>query len=181
MILRNPLKWRFLLLSEIKYQNMKTIKRIGILLSAAVILLSVSACECWFAFYSFGFKNNSASELYLKYPVYPERWQYGFYPDTTIRFTLYTSIIPVNFVASEKTTCKTIEGWFSKFPNDTVSLFIFDAEVVESNSWEKVVDEYLVLQRYDLSIEDFKKLGSLIPYPPTPEMKDMHMYPPYGE
>lgn len=50
---------------------------------------------------------------------------------------------------------------------------------MESNSWEKVVDEYLVLQRYDLSIEDFKKLGSLIPYPPTPEMKDMHMFPPH--
>lgn len=161
---------------------MKTIKRISPLLFAvAVILLSASACVSILAFYAFCVINNSSSDVYFKCPSYPPRVQYCIYPDTTLRFTINESNrICVDGSYTRNTSRRTLEEWFSYFPNDTVSLFFFDPEVVASNSWETVVDEYLVLQRYDLSIEDFRKLDGFIPYPPTPEMKDMHMFPPYG-
>ena len=38
---------------------------------------------------------------------------------------------------------------------------------------------YFVAQRYDLSLNDLKKLNWTITYPPVESMKDMHMYPPY--
>lgn len=158
---------------------MKTIKRISPLL---FILLSASACASIFSIYAFSVKNNSSSDVYFICPSYPPRMQYCIYPDTTVRFTINgLHRICVNSSFTKYTSCKIIEDWFSYFPNDTVSLFFFDPEVVASNSWETVVDEYLVLQRYDLSIEDFRKLDGRIPYPPTPEMKDMHMFPPYGQ
>jgi len=41
--------------------------------------------------------------------------------------------------------------------------------------------DYLVLQRYYLSLQDLQKLNWRVSYPPTPEMKDMKMYPAYKE
>ncbi len=64
-------------------------------------------------------------------------------------------------------------------PNDTISVFVFDSEVLDTYPWEEVRDEYKILKRYDLSLEDLQKLNFTLHYPPTKEMKDMKMYPPY--
>ena len=65
------------------------------------------------------------------------------------------------------------------FPNDTLIVNIFDEEVLESNAWEDIGNNYMVLQRYDLSLQDLQQLNWQISYPPTEAMKDMKMYPPY--
>ena len=112
------------------------------------------------------------------------------YPDTTICFTICPAIhsyvagwgyIPAKESRTEQSGSRYLEQWFSYFPQDTISIFLFDEETVETVPWETVVKEYLVLQRYDLSIEDFKRLDNDIHYPPTPEMRDIHMWPPYEE
>ena len=59
------------------------------------------------------------------------------------------------------------------------SFFIFDSKVVENNTWEEVVQNYMVLQRYDFSKEDLARLNCRIFYPPTEEMSEIHMFPPY--
>lgn len=59
------------------------------------------------------------------------------------------------------------------------SFFIFDSKVVENNTWEDVVRNYMVLQRYDFSKEDLARLNCQIFYPPTEEMSEIHMFPPY--
>lgn len=76
--------------------------------------------------------------------------------------------------------------WFSVFPNDTLRIFFFDNELVNCTPWEEIVSGYRILRRYDLSVQDMKTLkgdsyGITIPFPPTEVMKDMRMWPPYGQ
>ena len=62
----------------------------------------------------------------------------------------------------------------------TVYVYVFDSEVVENTPWEVVARDYLVLKRYDLTLEDLQRLDWKITYPPTEAMKDVKQYPPYG-
>jgi hypothetical protein len=109
------------------------------------------------------------------------------YPDTTL------SILKENIgypTISGKTAHRTIsnisyEKWIASFPNDTVSIYIFNQDTLNRYSWEEIQRDYKILQRYDLSLEDIRKLKNQygvpeIPYPPTEIMKNMKMYPPYG-
>ena len=64
--------------------------------------------------------------------------------------------------------------------SDTLNLYVFDAFIVENTPWEVVARDYLVLKRYDLSLEDLQKLDWRVTYPPTEAMKDVEQYPPYG-
>lgn len=64
---------------------------------------------------------------------------------------------------------------------DTVSFFIFDVNVVDTCSWDDIVQNYWVLQRYDFTKEDLDRIRCQISYPPSPEMKDIKMWPPYEE
>ena len=62
----------------------------------------------------------------------------------------------------------------------TVYVYVFDAETIENTPWEVVARDYLVLKRYDLTLEDLQRLDWKITYPPTEAMKDVKQYPPYG-
>jgi len=62
-----------------------------------------------------------------------------------------------------------------------MSIYLFDAETVDNIPWETIREEYKVLKRYDLNLEDIQFLDYEISYPPTEQMKDMRMYPPYEE
>ena len=73
----------------------------------------------------------------------------------------------------------TLDGQFLHWGCDTISCFLFEKSVVESYPWDYIVKHYCVLQRYDLSKDDIKRLNYQIPYPPSKEMADMHMYPRY--
>ena len=62
---------------------------------------------------------------------------------------------------------------------DTLYVFIFEEDVLANHSWADVVDKNLVLQRYNLSLQDLQQLNWQISYPPSELMKDMKMYPPF--
>jgi hypothetical protein len=66
-------------------------------------------------------------------------------------------------------------------PLDTLSIFIIFEDTLLTYSWEVIRSDYKILKRYDLSLQDLQKLNYTIPYPPTETMKNMKMYPPYGE
>lgn len=73
-------------------------------------------------------------------------------------------------------------NWLEQLSNkDTVRIFIFNHEIIENTDWSVVRDQYLVEQRYDLTKEQLIGLNYRIAYPPTPEMKDVKMWPPYEE
>ena len=73
-------------------------------------------------------------------------------------------------------------------PNDTISVFIINLDTLKSYSWETIRDEYKIMVRYDLSADDIHSMEErdveaayVIPFPPSPVMKNMHMYPSYEE
>lgn len=56
----------------------------------------------------------------------------------------------------------------------------------ENEIWKSIVENYDVLVRYDLSLNDIDCLRddmgvATLYYPPTPEMKYIKMWPPYEE
>lgn len=111
---------------------------------------------------------------------YPAMITESAYPDTLIVETKFTRHINPggNLVFELRPS---YEEAFKRLPADTMSFFIFHTDTLESNSWEAIFNEYKVLKRYDLSLEDVQSLNYTIPYPPTEQMKDMRMYPPYEE
>ncbi len=73
------------------------------------------------------------------------------------------------------------EKMFLYIKTDTISIYIFHTDTLNKYSWKEICEDYLVLKRYDFSLEDLKRLKYNIPYPPSPIMRDMKMYPPYED
>ena len=70
--------------------------------------------------------------------------------------------------------------------SDTTSFFIIKKNDVVNYSWEEIADKRMflciyVLSKKDISILSGTEYNKTIPYPPSPAMKDMKMYPPYEE
>lgn len=57
------------------------------------------------------------------------------------------------------------EDFFKELPNDTLSVFIFHTDTLNNYSWEEVRDGYMILKRYDLSLEDLRDSDFTITYP----------------
>jgi len=68
----------------------------------------------------------------------------------------------------------------NELEQDTLSIYFFDPLTVENKGWDKVREDYLILKRYDLSIQDIIDLKYSIKYPPTSEMNKIRMYPPFN-
>ena len=60
-------------------------------------------------------------------------------------------------------------------------IFIFEEQVILSTPRDTIQQNYMILQRYDLTPEDLELLNWEVPYPPNERMKNMKMYPPYEE
>ena len=132
------------------------------------------------------------------YPV--ENFPYKMYPDTSMRYAywfLCGPVLPDNSHAFEAGLVKEVYAYRNV---DTLSLYIVDSYYLDSDEWvptengghfinkpwDNAIKNYNVLARYDLSLEDMNCLRDedgivRIFYPPTPEMKGIHMYPPYKE
>jgi hypothetical protein len=108
------------------------------------------------------------------------------YADWTEPGETIASIYPIKYVSGESRkevhvssgSVFCIENRYKRGA-DFISFYVFDGEVVESNDWNSVVENNLVLQRYDLSLEDFRRLDWTLTYPPDERMKDIRMSPPY--
>ncbi len=93
------------------------------------------------------------------------------YPDTS----LYgRGVVPTSSAITYKVSAHTTEKlsvnccWediISDLPCDTLMLFIFDAKVLETTPWDTVKAKYLVLKRYDLSLQDLEDMNWTITYP----------------
>lgn len=57
------------------------------------------------------------------------------------------------------------EKYFQALPNDTLSVFIFHTDTLNKYTWGEVRDGYMILKRYDLSLEDLKQSNFTISYP----------------
>ena len=85
-------------------------------------------------------------------------------------------ISPYDFIMAQgRDWAKSLSG------TDTVRVFVFDSEEYEKTDWSAIRDQYLILQRYDFTKAELDVLGWHISYPPSSEMKDIKMWPPYKE
>ncbi len=57
------------------------------------------------------------------------------------------------------------EEIFEELPQDTLSVFIFHTDTLKKYSWEEIRDDYKILKRYDLSLEDLEETDFMITYP----------------
>jgi hypothetical protein len=57
------------------------------------------------------------------------------------------------------------EEIFLKLPKDTMSVYIFHTDTLYKYPWERIRDDYMILKRYDLSLEDLQDLNWAITYP----------------
>lgn len=148
-----------------------------------LLITLVIICGCKKDFFYKGsadFYNKSDAEVvllrdYISYdynPIYDTVLDYNF---DNHRFT---------FIKVSPNTQFTFLYWHKEdkiSAADTFSVFVLDKQVLDTVSWKQICSDYMVLCRYDLSGLDLKQLNSTIPYPPSPTMKDMKMYPPYEE
>lgn len=63
--------------------------------------------------------------------------------------------------------------------SDTLSIYFIDKKSLQTNSWEFITRDTLWQKKYELSLSDINILKDTIPYPPTPSMQNMKMYPSY--
>jgi hypothetical protein len=50
-------------------------------------------------------------------------------------------------------------------PNDTMNIFFFSEKALNTYDWNKIVNDYLILKRYDLSLSDLQNLKFEVTYP----------------
>lgn len=66
-------------------------------------------------------------------------------------------------------------------PKDTLSVFFLSNDTLRKYGYIDVRENNRYLVRYDLSSSEVKQLDYTFPYPPTPEMSDMKMWPCYRD
>lgn len=84
-----------------------------------------------------------------------------------------------------KNRLDSFEDWIPK-NSEFVSIFVIDDALFREMTVEEVFKNGVYLQRYDLTLKDLHSLcdssGKLILcYPPDERMKNVHMWPPYGQ
>lgn len=112
------------------------------------------------------FKNATTDTLYVVGSTfYPDTSIYSGIPNPVLDPT-HTKVLPeeTNTTALWGKDC--IELAFkSLIPSDTMMIYVFDAKVLEGSAWETVKTNYLVLKRYDLSLQDLEGVNWTITYP----------------
>ncbi len=148
-----------------------------------IFIVSLTCCsECKFAMdyeYPLRLDNNSAYSIdcYFSFSEKIAPFAPNTEPDT-IHY-LFRGVKPQEYYRYSSSL--SWEEKLSYIKSDTISIYIFHTDTLNRYSWKKICEDYLVLKRYDLSLEDLKTLKFKVPYPPSPMMREMKMYPPYKE
>jgi hypothetical protein len=126
--------------------------------------------------------NNSNQNLYIDcHANYPDTVLYQYFDNKTGQQS--NKVMPQEINSTGLVDRYCYEEVITKdnylFPVDTIKIFVFDAQVLETTPWATVTQNYMILQRYDLSLADLQRLNWTLTYPPSEAMKDMKMYPPY--
>jgi len=132
--------------------------------------------------YSYTVYNQSENTIYFSEGFGARYDGMNMYPDTSLPANKPSLYI----VRSRQSLPNSIgyEDWttmFNDLPTDTLSIYFFSAATLNNFSWKDIKTGYKILRRYDLSLNDIKKLNNKVYYPPTPEMQHMKMYPAYSD
>lgn len=138
-------------------------KNIAILLS--MLMASCSSCKKFSLverFYDIIVTNNSPIPIRV---YLADELAYKQYPDTTLPDSkpALRKIDPGETISFDSRT--PWEENLEKLPSDTLSVFIFDNNVYENESWDSIRIYYKVLKRFDLDINNLKAQDYKISYP----------------
>jgi hypothetical protein len=90
------------------------------------------------------------------------------FPDTTIRIEYNPVDSPeTNSIQPGATRSNRMRGsWEGKFEfRDTLMIFIFDETTLKTVPWDTIRKNYMILKRYDLSLEDLVRMDWRVTYP----------------
>ncbi|NII25715.1 hypothetical protein HB364_11515 [Pseudoflavitalea sp. X16] len=111
---------------------------------------------------SFSIKNNAAHSISFYVAAVGIQHKY---PDTAIE----NNQVPMQSILPGKSadwgTGLKWEEFFKALPTDTLSVYLFHPDTLQKYNWAVIRDQYKVLRRYDLSLQDLKGLNFEIPYP----------------
>lgn len=125
------------------------------------LILMSSSCKRDSGYYDFRLKllNKSDNAVYTCF--------YQSYPDTVLGshnpFSSDSRVEP-----NETFTLGRGGSWESAFKEDIsqkLMIYVFDADVVENTPWDTIKANYLVLKRYDLTLQDIEEMDWTICYP----------------
>ncbi|MBN2746841.1 MAG: hypothetical protein JXR34_08950 [Bacteroidales bacterium] len=88
------------------------------------------------------------------------------YPDTTLPYS--DNYIIKEIKPNSKFVYEVGLEWdeiFANIPKDTMCLFFFDTDTLNTYGWSTLRNEYKILKRMDLSLLDIKQLNRTINYP----------------
>lgn len=85
------------------------------------------------------------------------------YPDTTLN--LEKPKLVMIYPNTQNGGLESKTDWKDKVINDTLNIFILSKDTVDRYSWDKIRNDYNVLKRYDLSLDDLKNMNWTITYP----------------
>lgn len=162
-------------------------KIILILATTSVVMISLISCKLDFTHKTYPFFIDNKSDFVISSYLALGRGGVS-YPDTTLSFNREN----VGYETKPHTQLDrgiptfSYKEWLDKLPQDTLSVYIFSKDTLDTYSWEVIKQKYNVLQRYDLCLKDFNILLNkngypMIVYPPSETMKGMKMYPPYNK
>lgn len=141
-----------------------------------LLLLSSSKCDkpvFGEKFYNLSIKNNSDKLIYCI--LYDEQSELQ-YPDTSLSSN-EPHLIDIDI--GEKYIFYSYDNWdevLQKLPSDTISIFFISDSIFKNVEWEVLSNQYLILNRYDLSINDLERIGFNVVYPPHEQMAGIKMY-----
>jgi hypothetical protein len=103
--------------------------------------------------------NKSHKRLYV-YPQinYPDTSIADYNPSNDEKYEIQPN-------SSKRIISRSWDQLVSSCDADTLMIFIYDAELVDSTNWDIVIKDYLILKRFDLSLEDFLTTNWTLSYP----------------
>ena len=129
----------------------------------------------------FTIANDSGTQLFFDWCAdYPD-------PDTAIVNTITPNMVKANPgcviypTSTEDISTHQLFGRIEKLYYNTEykSFMLFDYDILMSPDISETSQAFIV--RYDITLDDLNRLNWVLHYPPTPDMQDVHMYPPYGK
>jgi hypothetical protein len=118
---------------------------------------------------SFWYLNKSNEDIFV---ISKEEQWGGSCPDTIL------PVENINYSLGDTIKSGKVKQKIFAIPTcDTMRIFILSVDTVNKYTWEQIRLDYNILKRYDISLQDLKRMD--IYYPPSEKMKDIKMYPPY--
>lgn len=103
------------------------------------------------------------------------------YPDTSItnfRTRVRASIKPNTLIDIAGGSAPWEKIFEVRVPNDTMSIFVIDSDTLNNHPWDTIRSQYLILQRYDLSLKDLENRKFEIEYPYDPSRGKLKVWKP---